>query len=288
MTATRTSAKRRAPRSNLVSFLVALMMLTLVGTACSPSTEPLDADVARQLDEAGVQIADLTGGLGVAVPIESLEETIDAAQAAGTNLRIVVASPDGELITAKSVVDRYGGTALSYQAQQRSFEAASRDMSAAQFDRAVAAARLDLDIGDSAASFVDVIEAEGLMERGNSIARTAALLIGIPFLGFLLLGAWSFAQERKREGRRRQELVERQGELRTWAAQLTPEIDALAPSAARADAEARRVIDDCARFASTIRGKIDTATSLGELDAAEMRIGRTAIRLRELRKSLDL
>jgi hypothetical protein len=245
-------------------------------------------EVAAQFDVANNSIADLTLGESETIPRPELMQSILRASAEGTVLRIVVAAPDGEFVSARSVVDRYGGTAISYQADRTQFEGASRDMSAGQLDRAVDAAKVQVDIGDSAAAFVGVIESEGLEERGRTFARTVLLLLLIPAGLFMLSGAWSYLQARNRRIKRHQAFTERRVVLTDWAAQLGPELESLRPLvAASPDDAAQRIWHDSQEFVTSIMPTLDAATGLGELDVAEMRIGRTAIKLRDLRRSLD-
>lgn len=265
-----------------------LSALALLLASCGSDATPLDAEVARQFDVADTSLADLSGASIEAVPTDALFAAVAAAREAGTNLRVVVSASDGELISAGAVVDRYGGTAISYQANQDGFEAASRDMSGAQLDRAVAAARSQVDIGESTAAFVDVIATEGIEALDRSFARTALLLLLIPAALFMLSGAWSYFQARKRRIKRERDFLQRRTVLRDWAAQLGPEIQALAPATASADPSARTTLDEASTFVNSIGPKLDAARSLGELDAAEMRIGRVAIKLRELRRALDV
>lgn len=281
------SAPTRSSRV-LSRLALPLFALVLLISSCTDSAEPVPADVAAQFDITNNSIADLTLEDSEAVPRPELIQSVLRAQTAGTVLRIVVAAPDGEFVSARSVVDRYGGTAISYQADRTQFEGASRDMSAEQLDRAVDAAKVQFDIGDSAAAFVDVIESEGIEERGRTFARTVLLLLLIPAGLFMLSGAWSYLQARKRRINRHQAFTERRVILTDWAAQLGPELESLRPLvAASPDDAAQRTWHDSQEFVTSIVPTLDAATGLGELDVAEMRIGRTAIKLRDLRRSLD-
>ena len=269
---------------------LALGLLALIAllTSCSESAEPLSDDVIGLFDIQNNAIADLTDDSGEDVPRNELMQSVLRAKEAGTNLRIVVAPADGEFVSAKSVVDRYGGTAISYQADRTSFEGASRDMSGSQLDRAVDAAKVEFDMGDSAAAFVNVIESEGLDARGSSGARKVLLFLLIPAALFMLSGAWSYLKARKRRQKRHEEFVARKNVLADWAAQLGPEVESLRPLvAASPDDGAQRIWHDSQEFVASIESTVQSATTAGELDVAEMRIGRTAIKLRDLRRSLE-
>lgn len=284
-------AKLTAPALRPIKTLrlcLSLVTVLLLLSSCSETADPLPDAVIAQLDIANNSIADLTADGGDDVPANELRQSVLRAQGAGTTLRIVVAAPDGEFVSAKSVVDRYGGTAISYQADRAAFEGASRDMSVSQLDRAVDAAKVEFDIGESAAAFVSVIESEGLDERDTTFARNALLWLLIPAALFMLSGAWSYLQARKRRLKRHNDFVERKAVLSDWAAQLGPEVESLRPIvAASSDDAAQTTWHDSKEFVSSISQALNGATSVGELDAAEMRIGRAAIKLRDLRSSLS-
>lgn len=279
----RVSRLRRAAQLGL-----SLSALVLLLASCSDSAKPLDEQVSTQFGIANNAIADLTAEGSHDVPADELRGSVERAHAAGTTLRIVVSAPDTDIVSAKTVVDRYGGTALSYQAVGAAFEAASSDMSADQLNRAINAAKVEFDIGDSASAFVSVIESESLVAPGRTFARTAVLLLLIPAALFMLSGAWSYMQARKRRLKRHTVLVERQAVLTDWASQLHPAVESLRTLvASSSDDAAQTTWHETQQFVYSISASLATATNVGELDAAEMRIGRTAIKLRDLRRSLD-
>jgi hypothetical protein len=256
-------------------------------TSCSESADPLPDAVIAQLDRTNNTIADLNAD-GDELPANVLLQSVLRAEVAGTTLRIVVAAPSGEFVSAKSVVDRYGGTAISYQSERATFEGASRDMTGSQLERAVGAAKIQSDIGESAAAFTNVLESEGLEKRNGTLVRTALLLLFIPAALFMLSGAWSYLQARKRRLRRHYQFVNRKVVLIDWAGQLGPEVESLRPIvAASPDNAAQRTWHDSREFVSSISTALAAATTVGELDVAEMRVGRTAIKLRDLRSSLS-
>lgn len=273
---------------NAVRLCLSLFSILLLLSSCAESVDPLPDAVIAQLDITNNAIADLTADGGDDVPANELRQSVLRAQGAGTTLRVVVAAPDGEFVSAKSVVDRYGGTALAYQAGGASFEGASRDMSAGQLERAIGAAKVEFDIGESAMSFVDVLESEGLEERGTPLGRW--LLLGVLALTalFMLSGAWSYLQARKRRLKRHRQFVERKAVLTDWAAQLGPEVESLRSFvAASSDDAAQHTWHESQEFVGSISSALEGASTVGELDAAEMRIGRAAIKLRDLRSSLS-
>lgn len=275
--------KRR--RGALLGLFVTFLLLL---SGCGGSSSSLDAEAERQLEIADNGVADLAGDLGTEqVPTERLRQIISRAEEAGTDLRIVVAAPDGEFISAKAVVDRFGGTAIAYQADRTGFEGASRDLSAEQLDEAVNAAKVELDIGDSADAFVSVLERDGVESRTTSGARPVLLALLIPAALFMLWGAYSYFRARKRRIRRQVTFDQRKAVLLDWADQLRPQLDDLGPMVvASPDLAAQKTWHESNDFVSSIMPVLSEARTIGELDAAEMRISRTAIKLRDLRSSL--
>lgn len=259
----------------------------LILGACAGSAAPLNAEAARQFDIANNLLADLTVEGSEVVPREQMVQAAVRAQQAGTTLRIAVAAPEGEFVSARSIVDRYGGTAIAYQADRATFEGASRDISAEQLDRAVDAAKVQLSMGASADAFVSVLETEGIDARGRSFAQTLLLWLLIPAALFMLSGAWSYMRARKRRLRRAKQFDERKGMLADWASQLAPELESLREPVAGSPDDALQTNWHAAKDSiGRISSAIDNAHGASDLDLAEMEISRTAIRLRDLRRTV--
>jgi len=257
-------------------------------TGCAETSPELPAAVIDKFNIQGNDIADLTDGSTERVPQEFLLQSVNRAKALGTDLRVVVAGPDDEFISARSVVDRYGGTAVAYKAGATTFEGASRDISADQLDRAVNAAKLNFDIGDSADAFVDVLEVEGLELRSPGGIRKFLPWLVIPAAAFMLWSAYAYWSARNRRAKRQSEFTHRKEILIDWAQQLEPDLESLRPMvAASPDNQAQTVWHEASEFVSNIGPTLRAARTTGELDAAEMRISRNAIKLRDLRQSLD-
>jgi hypothetical protein len=269
-----------------LSLLALVSVFLLAG--CSDSAEPLDEQAAAQFDIANNAIADLTAAGGDDVRANELRGSVTRAQAAGTTLRVVVSAPETDVVSAKAVVDRYGGTALSYQVGGAAFEVASSDMSAEQLDRAINAAKVEFDIGDSAAAFVNVIESEGIEASGRAFTRAAFLLLLIPAALFMLSGAWSYMQARRSRLKRNNAFTERKAVLADWASRLNPEVESLRPLVASSPNDAAQITwDEAQHFVHSMSTTLAMASNVGELDAAEKQLGRTATKLRDLRRSLD-
>lgn len=282
------SQKSPSRSGGVVLALFAALVLLL--SSCGSSVAPLDDEVARQFDIANNSIADLTNGEGVEqVPFDELIRVVARADQTGTDLRIVVVGPNSEFVPAESVVDRYGGTAISYQVDRTGFEGASKDLGGAVLSQAVNAAGVELDIGESASAFVSVLEnqPDGVATTSSSSSQLWLLALLIPAAAFMLWGAWSYFGARKARIKRQTSFDERKWVLADWARQLTPELETLSPIVvASPDREAQRIWHESHDFVDEVIPSIENATSIAELDAAEIRIGRTAIRLRDLRKSL--
>jgi len=232
-------------------------------------------------------IVDLTPVGSEEVPQEQLLQAAARARSAGTTLRIVVAGPEDEFIPAKDVVDKYGGTAISYQAQELAFQGASNDIASGQLDRAIDAAKVEFNIGDSADAFVRVLETEGLEPLGSGITSLLLLILfGLAAL-FMLAGAWSYMQARKKRARRQREFVERKTMLAEWATQLAPELESLRPAvAASADAGAQTAWHEARDFVERVMPQLEKASNAPDLDLAEMGIAQTAMNLRDLRNTV--
>jgi len=267
--------------------VLSLALVGFVASSCGSTTE-VSGDVAQAFDRNDL-IADLTPQDGSEdIRRDILLPALAQAEAAGTELRVVVTGFDAELESAKAIVDRYGGTALSYQVNQASFEAASRDLSAAQLERAIDQARVELDIGDSVAAFVSVLEAEGVEAPGSSLLNRLIIPLLLAAAAFMLWGAWSYVQARKRRARRQRAFMERRRVLSDWAAQLAPEVEALRGGVAvSADNSAQSTWQEAQEFVSSIVPAVEGARTASDLDVAEMRISRMAIKLRDLRSLIE-
>jgi len=100
---------------------------------------------------------------------------------------------------------------------------------------------------------------------------------------FTLLGPWPSMQAPKR----RTDFVERKLMLPNWASQLNPEDRSSRPLVASAYNNAAQMAwYETQQFVHSISTMLATAGSVGELDAVEMRFGRTAVKLWDLRRSL--
>lgn len=296
MTASAHHGLARGLRSGIVTgrFFASLrasffVLLAVVVAGCAQSGPELSAQVAERLDTASNAIADFTDGTTEVVPRDSLLQTVNRARQAGTELRVVVAGAGDEFVSAEAVVNRYGGTAITYQAGATRFEGASRDVNSDQLGRAVAAAKQNFDIGESAAAFVGVIEAEGVQAREqNALVRNVWWLV-IPAAAFMCWAAYSYWTARSRRVKRQTEFSNRKQVLLDWAAQLRPELEALRPVVGTSPDEASRAMwQESQEFVTSVEPTLHGARTAGELDVAEMRISRTAIRLRDLRRKFDV
>jgi len=162
-------------------------------------------------------------------------------------------------------------------------EASSSSMTVEQLDRASNAAKGVFDTADSAVVFVDVIESGGVQTPGRAFTQTAFLPLLIATALFTLLGPWPSMQAPKR----RTDFVERKLMLPNWASQLNPEDRSSRSLVASAYNNAAQMAwYETQQFVHSISTMLATAGSVGELDAVEMRFGRTAVKLWDLRRSL--
>lgn len=255
-------------------------------TACG-STATLPDAVTRQLDIPNNPIATLSESTSEEIPRLDLLQATARARSIGTELRFVVAGDNDELVNAKDVADRYGGTVLSYKSGDTDFAAASRSMDNDQLNRAIAAAGTESDMGASALAFVRLLEDEGIQAQRASVSPWIWLLLAFA-AAFVIYQLLNYLRARKRAARRREKFQERKDILADWANRLVPEIDAVSPYAARLDANGQRMLTEARDQVGNVVPALANATSLGELDASEIRIARTAIKLRSLRMTLDV
>jgi hypothetical protein len=277
--------KFSAVSSTVARCLAAILVVLVLATACSES-ETIPGEVVEQLDLAGNKIADLTEPGDEEVPRLELLRASNRASLLGTDLRFVIAGAEDELVSASAVVAVYGGTVLSYKANDTAFEAASNDIRAEQIDAAMIPAGQSGDLGASANAFVDLLEEQGIQSPGRAWWPAILATMLVISLLFLLYQAYRLWRARQRRAKRRRDFVERKAVLRDWAERLAPEVEALEEPVAAAGESARQTLEEAREFSGRIVAKVDEATSPGDLDAAEMRIGRTHIKLRDLRRDL--
>ncbi len=274
----------RLRRPRLV--LVLLVALAMCVSACG-SDVALPDSVTRQLDIPNNSIATVSDSVSEEVPRIDLLQATSRARALGTELRFVIAGDADELVDAQAVADRYGGTVLSFKSGDERF-LASGEMSADQLDRAMAAVSGQPDMGAAALAFVRQLEEDGGIQAGSSgVPWWIWALLAIAVV-FVLWQLRSYLSARKRATRRRENFAHRQDILRDWAQRLGPEVDAVQPHYARLDIDGRRMLDESRSLIESVVPAVADASSLGELDASEIRIARTAIKLRTLRQQLGV
>ncbi len=274
----------RSRRARFV--LILLAGLTLLLPACGSDVVLPDA-VTRQLDIPNNSVATVSDSITEEIPLSDLLRATSLARDLGTDLRFVIAGDTDELVDAQAVADRYGGTVLSYKSGDPRFTA-SGEMSNDQLNRAIAAASGEPDMGASALAFVAQLEADGGIQPGaSSVPWWIWVLLAVAIV-FVLWQLRAYLSARKRAARRREHFAHRKDILRDWAQRLGPEVDAVQPHYARLDPERRRVLDESRQLIESVIPAVADASSLGELDASEIRIARTAIKLRSLRVHLDV
>lgn len=268
----------------------------LVLAACG-STATLPEAVTGQLDIPNNPIATLSDSTSEDIPRLDLLQATARARAIGTELRFVIAGDTDELVDAEAVVEEYGGTVLSYKSGDTVFFAASKSMDNDQLNRAIEAAGSESDMGASALAFVRLLEDEGIQAQSSGVLSSRLLPSGVsPWIWVLLAVAaifvlyqlWNYLRARKRAARRKAKFHERKEILSDWATRLVPEINAVTPHAGRLDSSGQRMLTESRDQVSKVVPALAEATSLGELDASEIRIARTAIKLRTLRQTLGV
>lgn len=255
-----------------------LFCVLLVSAGCaSQSVQPLDGDVAALLDVENNVIADMTvpaqGDERVEKPV--LLQAAARAEAAGTQLRIVVVDHSAELVAAQSVVDSYGGTALSFKVNDQTFGVASADISADQLSRATAKAGVQTSISDTALAFVSVIEQEGL-ESPSNVKNILWLIAVVVAAVFFMYQLRNYLKERKRRGRSNRDIDLRRESLFDWAGVLRQDLDRVSePSLAKEVAEIDGVVVG-------LLEDLEKAVSAEEIDSVESQMSEEAKKLRTL------
>lgn len=273
------------PKRRSVTLTCAVIAMASMAPGCGSA---LRDDVVALFDEG--PLADLSEPSDGVLHRGEVLDTIARANSAGVDLRVVVVARGESIVPAKQVVDRYGGTALTYGQDQSGFEAFSDELALSQVQAAVAEGTRE-SVGASIAGFVGRIEREGIQERGRFEGLSLRPNIWWLVVGAAVFMLWQlrrYLKARRRASRRLAEFTNRRDVLSDWAAQLPAQIAAVDQEAGRSGSRVRATVEEVRGFASTIGGKLENASNLGELDAAEMRIGRAFIKLREARKSLSL
>lgn len=274
----------RSRRARLVYLL--LSVVALLVPACGSDVTVPDA-VTRQLDIPNNSIATVSDSITEDIPRLDLLQATSRARELGTDLRFVIAGDTDELVDAQAVADLYGGTVLSYKSGDPRFTA-SGEMATEQLDRAIAAASGEPDIGASALAFVRQLEEDGGIQAGSASVPWWIWAVLAVAIVFVLWQLRAYLSARKRATRRRENFAHRQNILRDWAQRLGPEVDIVQPHYARLDTDGRRMLDESRSLIESVIPAVADASSLGELDASEIRIARTAIKLRTLRRRLDV
>lgn len=266
--------------------IVAIAVATLA--ACGGSGGELPSEVTDALDIPNESLAILVDDSVLAegsiepVPRLDLLRATARARELGTELRFTIVGPDDELVDAQAVANRYGGVALSYKLGAERFFAAGNRMSQDQLDRALEAAKGQPDLGSFALAFVSVLEEDGGVIRPARVPTWTWMLLAVA-VAFVLWQAWNLRRARRRAARRRRLFGERQEGLVEWAHLLGREVDALQPHWSTFEADRRDRLDECRAFLESVVPTVESAGAVGDLDAAEIRLARTAIKLRQLR-----
>lgn len=282
--------------------LVLIAVVLALFTGCSQAP-PLDIEVAKLLAVQNNSIADLSSApsdgessesssrqrsspqSSEKVDVADLLRAVNLARTIGTDLRIVIVSADAELVDPAGVVSRFGGTALSFKANENLFQAASADIASDQVIEAVNAARSASSIEDSAEMFVNYLHREGIQRQTSPVlfivAAVAAALAAVFFLYQML----RFIKARKRSAKNQKRFNERKASLHQWAIALRTELDKDF-EAAQKRAGTLASWHELDEFCHRIIPKTANASTQADLDAGEMQLGRAYIKLREMRERL--
>lgn len=270
--------------------------LTMFGAACS--SESLPIEIAEAFDAPGTTLVDRSEASIEDISRLDLAIAADRARAMGVDIRFLVLGPDDEFVSAKSLTDRYGGLAMTFKAGSEGFEGAGRNVSGDQLGRAMAAAGTKSTIGEAGLAFVDTFEqegiatgAEGLGLSGNG-GMSAARLLVLGLLAaatlFALFQLRAFLKSRKRAERRRNQFESRRQVLTDWANRLAPEVNLLTQAQGRLGTDGLQRLRESREFVASTPIGLEQAESLSDLDVTEIRIARTAMKLRDLRREVGI
>lgn len=266
--------------------LIAAVVVAL--GACGGSYANLPADATRLL-EAGERVVVLGPTTGQTIDEDELRATAARAAEAGTELRVVVSGDGRELIDPSPIVDRFGGTAITYityAAEGDDLSVASRDLTNAQLIRATDAAATRSAIDESTEAFVDLLVTEGVQTRSFSLARLLLWIALGAAAVFLVAQFLGFRKARAKTRRRRAEFDRRKASLAEWIGLLRVEADELVSAQQRFAPAARRNLDEARTQVGALGSAVEGATTLSDLDANEIRVARAAMKLRTLRSEL--
>ncbi len=264
--------------------LVVIAVAALLFASCSRT----DASLPSAMVEAfasGASVGDLSVTGTEELDIGQLAQADARARSIGTTLRVAVVDADVAPVSAAALVDRFGGTALSYQANGASFEVASADIAVSQLERALTRAQAEENIGDSVDAFLAVVDEEGIDPPTSSWwVWIAAGLLALSLL-FVLVQALRFRAARSRRIRKESDQSQRQVDLSSWANQLAEQL-----AESRGAALAQPAIADqwvsLDKTAAELKSTVLRASNASDLDAVEMRLGGAFRQLRTMQASL--
>lgn len=286
----------------LASLLACVTLLVSLLSVAAPAAAVANIDeVVDQLNATRVYVED-----GADADTAAIAAAVSRAQGAGINAYAVVLADDGAGIKAQNIQAALpdNATVLLYTPTLYDFE--SRDICPARFDEARSTADSAITTGSASAgvdAFVTALiaipadpdcaaagdsgNADGSGNSGSSFWRWLLIALAALFLIALLWTLYKVLAGSRRRQREEQEFEERRRILKDWAGTLRAPVTELQPHVAAAKSSSLATMyNDALKVARESEGNLDRATAIPDLDAAEIRIARAQMQIRDVRKGL--
>lgn len=287
-------------RSHRRNFAAALIMVLLVGLlGASPAAA---ADLETVVASMATESVYIEEG-SVPGDAAQLDAAVTKAKADDVDLYIAVLADDTSGVKAKAILEGVAAgrevTVLLFSPTVYDFE--SSEICPPRFDEASANADTAITTQNpdvAANAFVDELLAlpDEVCESTDSDAATGGwpwwlwlllFVAAIALVWFLASIAKAIGRSRRRE-RDEIEFDDRRRILKEWAGTLRAPITELqAPVAQARSSSLASMFNDALKVARESDGELERATTLPELDRAEIRIARAQMQVRDVRKALD-
>lgn len=270
----------------VIGFLVAAIALVLI-----PAAAAVELDDVFNVFDDGAHVFVEPGAENV--DAIRLQAVVDRAAQADINLYIAVVANGSERVEAELLRDALGpSTVLVFTPDI--YRLATSDMCEASFIAARQQSNAELSNGTADEAASAFVEAALLQPRCTASSGAPWLplwlLIPLLLLALGLLGGFLFRSLRKSRDaeRRAREFEERREVLREWAFSLREPLTALnGPVTQAGNPQLSRMYNDALSIAQQSESDIARATEAPELDAAEIRVARAQMEVRELSQSLE-
>lgn len=284
-------------RPATAAFVAVFTCLALLFSTVTPALAATLDEVVESLNATRVYVEE-----GGDADPAALEASVQRAVDAGINAYAVVLSSDGDGIKSKDIQAALGdnATVLLYAPTFYDFE--SLDVCGERFDEARSKADTEITSGRSDAgvdAFItalidtpedascEVAAADADDSGGSSWWQWLLVLLAALLLIALLWTLLRVIMNGRAKAREAEEFEERRRILTDWAGTLRAPVTELQPHVAAAKSSSLAAMyNDALKVARESQGHLESATSLPDLDAAEIRIARAQMQIRDVRKGL--